>query len=282
MKPPKTLLLAVTHNPHDLHAARQGLSLAASMGATAIAVSVVPRLEGNMSLAYIRDHMSELQAPHRQALDAVRGLAAAMNVPCTCLLETGIPYEVIVDVAEARGADWIVLGEQHRTALGRMLVTPVAERVIGYSRRTVLTVPDNAEVGFGRILLCHDGSEYSQRAFLQALSLARSYGGSITAVNVVDVPAEYHIHDKLMQDLESKARKALQATVDSDDLSGVAVKILTPWGKTVASLLEDAENAKADLIVMGSHGRTGLRRLLMGSVAQQVLHSAPVPVLIVP
>lgn len=282
MNTPKIILLAVTDNDHDRHAAQQGIAMAASMGASVVALSVAPELEGNMPLAYFKDHMAEIQAPHKKVLCEVSAEAKKANVPCKMLLESGSPFEVIVDVAEAESADLIILGEQRRSMLEKSLVRPLANRVVGYSRREVCVIPAGGAFNPKRILLCVDGSPNSERATERALDLAKSYGGVVLATTVVDAPSEYHIYDKLMLELLDKAKAATDAVRQKAAAMEVVVECYVRQGDPASSILDLVDEASADLVVMGSHGRTGLRRLLMGSVADEVMHTSKAPVLVVP
>lgn len=282
MKTPKTLLLAVSGNEDTKHFTEQGIGLAASLGASLVVVSVVPKFEGNMYLTHLDDHMAAVREPHEKALELVKESAAKANVSCKTFLEMGTPYEVIVDVAEAHDVDWIVLGEMSCSVVGRAFFSTVAKRVIGYSRREVLVVPAGAKIAFDRIQLCLDGSPSSANAMERAVESAKAYAGTILAATVVDVPAEYVVYDKIMSDLMGKAKIILEDVKKVVEAEEVPLEQHIRQGDAAVSLLSIAESESASMIVMGSHGRTGLRRLLMGSVANEMLCSAPVPMLVVP
>lgn len=282
MNAPRTFLLAVTDNEQDRRAARQAIDLAASMGAAIIALSVTPQFEGNMYLTHFQNHLEEIQAPHKRVLCWASSKAAAAGVPCTTQLAIGSPFEVIVDMADAHDADWIVLGEMRRSMLERSILSPLAPRVIGYSRREVLVLQGENPVALGRIMLCLDGSSHGERAMDRALSLARSYAGTILAATVVDVPPEYHVYDHLMSELLEKANAAMDELRQKAAALDVPVECHVRQGDAASALLDIAADAAADFIIMGSHGRTGLRRLLLGGVADEVLHNASIPVLVVP
>ncbi|WP_460030472.1 universal stress protein [Megalodesulfovibrio paquesii] len=288
---PATLLLAVTDSERDRHAALQGVALAASLGAAVVAVSVVPQFEGGMSLLHFKDHMAEVEAPHRAVLDWVRQEAAKANVPCTIHLETGVPFEVLTDLADRCHAGWIVLGGGREALPGTSFLGgaagPTTGRVIGYARRETLIIPEGARTGFSRLLLCLDGSACSERAAARALALARTYGSAIIAAAVVDVPAEYHLYEKIMLELFEKSRSAVDRFRHQAAEAGVSVEGYVRHGDAAETILELASETKADLLIMGSHGRTGLSRLLMGSVVEEVLRrvpapATPAPVLVVP
>jgi len=129
-----------------------------------------------------------------------------------------------------------------------------------------------------------DFSSYSNEAFRLACSLARDYGARLIVVRVLERPA--HVYGGVMTpppppppcaEERLAARKQLQQMKPPD--RDIADEYLLEEGDPAAVILQIAQERQCDLIVMGSHGRTGLRRLLMGSVAEQVLRRAPCPVL---
>lgn len=142
---------------------------------------------------------------------------------------------------------------------------------------------------FKHILVPVDGSPTSLSAVGTAAAMAAAFGASITAIYVIDpypftgVGADFaYGQDQYLKAAHAEADSALGAVTSRLDGSGTVVntRIIeshTPW----RGILDAVEEAKADLIVMGSHGRRGLEKLVLGSVAQRVLTNAKVPVLVV-
>lgn len=144
-------------------------------------------------------------------------------------------------------------------------------------------------MAYQNILVPVDGSETSYAAVAQAAELAKAFGGKITVVQVLAldpyIAAEY-ISATQTNDLIERARTSVLKTLEeaaakfSDLEIPVEAKLLE--GQVIhREIIREAETSKADLIVIGSHGRTGLKRLFLGSVAQSVLGEAHIPVLVV-
>jgi nucleotide-binding universal stress UspA family protein len=132
---------------------------------------------------------------------------------------------------------------------------------------------------YSKILIATDGSELSERAIEQGLDLAKALKASVTVVCVTEpVPAMAMADEAAItsfQDLE-------QAAVAMTKGRGVRVEFVNPTAASAAAgIVEAANKAGAELIVMASHGRSGLRRLMLGSQAADVLVNASVPVLVV-
>jgi universal stress protein A len=127
-----------------------------------------------------------------------------------------------------------------------------------------------------------DFSERSQYAFWLACALARDYGARLTVLHVAAVPTVVYGEGVVPPDPE-ELRAAVQEQLDRLQVphADVRAERRLEQGDTVEEILRVAQEARADLIVMGTHGRTGLGRLLMGSVAEQIVRKAACPVLTV-
>lgn len=279
---PKVVLVATDASPASRNAAEQAVRLAASLRARLAAVAVVPGFEGGMHLEFMDAKMEAVDAPFQTILRDVETMARAAGVEIESVLEHGRPHEAIVDEAEAFDAAYIVLGVKPRSLLARTLLEPTAARVIGYTRRPVLVVPEGCSLDLGTILLATDGSRHSARAEEKALELAASYGSRLDVLSAVDVPAEYHIWEHVVEDFAAVAARLLEKVCARAEARGLTVKPLLIRDNPADAILGVAKDDAATLIVMGTHGHTGLRRLLLGGVAEAVLSQAPCPVLVVP
>lgn len=144
---------------------------------------------------------------------------------------------------------------------------------------------------YRRILVATDGSSLSRKAVRSAISLAALSGAELVAVKVVPrYPQAYFegaisLADKEVSRIEKQWADEAQAVVDTiksaAEAEGVKAKAVTVKSDLVAdALIATAKKTKADLIVMASHGRRGIKRLLLGSETHQVLTHSPLPVLV--
>jgi nucleotide-binding universal stress UspA family protein len=126
-----------------------------------------------------------------------------------------------------------------------------------------------------------DFSEHSDNAFRLAASLARDYGARLVVVHVGRSPVVMPLTGVVPPDPEAY-RKELAANLRQYQARAAGVTVesrLVLNGDPAGGILQVAQECQCDLIVMGTHGRTGLGHLLMGSVAEQVVRKAPCPVL---
>ena len=144
---------------------------------------------------------------------------------------------------------------------------------------------------YQRILVPTDGSALSKKAVKAAIELARTLGSEIVALSVVHRYPTSHFEDGITDLHSEKARVEKQWTEqgqaradtarDAAIAAGLKAKSVTARSDLIAeSILSAARKNKCDLIVMASHGRKGLKRLLLGSETQNVLTHSDIPVLV--
>ncbi|MEJ2312470.1 MAG: universal stress protein [Gemmatimonadales bacterium] len=199
------------------------------------------------------------------------------------------PAPVILEYAEEQGVDMIVMGTHGRRGLRHLLLGSVAEEVVRMADCPVLTVREDAASAsaFGRILVPMDYSDNSEVALGYAREIASSEGASLHLLHVLEVgtyPDFYFpVQASQMFDMPELKERALQHLRDRLEKEGPEVpeELHVELGHPAQNIVEYAERAEIDLIVLASHGRTGLERALLGSVAEGVTRRAQCPVLIV-
>jgi nucleotide-binding universal stress UspA family protein len=141
---------------------------------------------------------------------------------------------------------------------------------------------------FRRILVPLDGSTRAESSLPVAARIARASKGSIVLLQVVPSPIEYGLYltqpsvltEKDVEAEKAKATEYLTSVAQSEQMEGVGTKIEVVSGAIAPTLLSYSQPSRADLIVMSSHGYTGLKRWVLGSVAEKVIRHTPVPVLL--
>jgi nucleotide-binding universal stress UspA family protein len=140
---------------------------------------------------------------------------------------------------------------------------------------------------FEKILIATDGSQHSEKAAKIGVELARLSGGRIIAVYVADTTRMSHLPDDMLlfsiRDILIREGKEAASTVEKlAKEAGVAFESQVKEGNPGEEILDYARSAGVDIIVMGSVGRTGLDKFLLGSVAEKVVRNSKIPVLTVP
>ncbi len=211
------------------------------------------------------------EAAVKTSLEAWREEAAKQGVDLEPRLRTSVSaYEGILEEAEAVQPDWIVMGRHGLTGLARLLMGSVTARVIGHSPFNVLVVPQGAALEFKRLLVACDDSPFSAAAWQEALTITQRMGSHLLGLAVAATDGEVKTATEVVRRMEAEAK-----------MRGVALETAVPQGQPDQAIIHWAQAKKANLIILGSHGRTGLRKLLMGSVVERVIGQALCPVLVV-
>lgn len=277
----RKILVAVDGSESSLHALRESFKLASNEKSWITVVSVIPSFDGDMELVGVPDIRTALRQPFEKALGVAKEIANAERALIKAIGEEGEPYERIVDLADAENCDLIITGRKGTRHLERSLMGSVTARVIGHSQRDVLVVPNGSRVGWEKILIATDGSRYSRIAAERAIDFAKSYGSELRVVSVVDVPSEFYAEaPNAVDEMISKAKGYVEDIRLQAETEGIKAESFVREGEAYQIITDLAKKEKVNVIVMSSHGRTGLKRLLMGSVAEKVIGHAPCPVLV--
>jgi len=273
------ILVCTDGSPDSEGAITAALNLAKTTGSTVFLLEVLFFLAGyelqspdtlappmvNLELMRVQETAA------RERLEAWKAEAAKEGVTLEPRVRTGASaYDGILEEAGETQPDLIIMGRHGYTGLTRLLMGSVTARVIGHSPCHVLVVPRGVPLSFERLLIASDGSPFSDAAWNEALSLAKTMGSALIGVVVAASDRDIPAATGAVRNLEAAAEK-----------QGIALDTMIPMGRPEEGIVKAAEFKQASLIIVGSHGRTGLKRLLMGSVAERVIGQAKCPVLVV-
>lgn len=209
------------------------------------------------------------------------------------VVEDAPAREGIVRAAQAQGADLVCVGTHGRTGLPRLLHGSVAQHVVVHSPVPVLTVrQDDRPIRVRCVLAPTDFSPAADAALPWADLLARTFDARLVLLHVVEVTYETLVEvpwgggfepvgEAIARQLEERARAELQTRAQRLPPCETLVRTGLGAGLSRQRIVEAAADVGADLVVMGTHGRTGVDRILFGSVAEHVVRTSPVPVLTV-
>jgi nucleotide-binding universal stress UspA family protein len=220
----------------------------------------------------VGQELSELrERVAREHLEIWQQEAVHRGLELEVRLQTGSQaYIEILTAADDLQPDLVLMGRRGKSGLERLLVGSVTARVIGHTSHKVLVAPRDTVLSFEKLLVASDGSPASQAAFQDALSIARKTGGQLNLITATHGEIDPKRAKALVRELAATAKRL-----------DVPLATFTPGGRPEEAIILMATAKKIDLIIMGSHGRTGLKRLFLGSVAERVIGQAPCPVLVV-
>ncbi len=282
------ILLSSDGSEYSEGAVREAISLAKTCSSKLTVISVI---ETNPEFDTLAPQLTEkMEKTARENLAAVQARARKEGIDCFNIVRAGEDsYKSIVDEAVKNNSDMIIMGRRGRTGLKRLMMGSVTARVIGHAPCNVLVVPKDARLNFKNIVVATDGSKYSAAAASHAIGLAKRNGADLTVVSVVpselltpmDLDLTMTQRENIAEQEMKEAEKSAKAVKEAAQKEGVSVKAFVLSGKPSEAIIQTAKERNAGLIVVGSHGRTGVERLLMGSVAERVIVLSECPVLIV-
>ncbi|AWR85454.1 universal stress protein [Meiothermus taiwanensis] len=303
----KRMLLPVDGSPPSERAAALGLALAKRLSAAVVFVHV------------IEPHRYRELRDNQEALERARTVGKALleqwarkadqaQVACLTQLTSTQPEgrpgvaEALMDAGVAHGCDLVVMGTHGRTGLPRVLLGSVAERMARLAPTPLLLVRGDGleSTLFRRILVAFDGSAYSELALQHADALAGALEARLSVVYVVpDLTQLYRsagrawmftdqaqLQTRLAQEqahLRKQGELILHEAAGRCTHAPAVHTVLREAGRHLIGerIRQVAEEEQADLIVLGTHGHTGLRKFLLGSVAEDVAQQARQPILLV-
>ncbi|SDD57919.1 universal stress protein [Natrinema hispanicum] len=291
------VLLPTDGSDGALAGAKRGIDLATTVGAEVHVLSVADTTDfDDLSLVLDTDAVAEerdaLEADAESAVEAVATIAQeqAPDLEVTTAIEQGTPFQCIDDYVDTAEIDLIAMGTKGRTGLERVVLGSVTENVLRTVDIPVLVVPPAAEsVSLTRettehILLPTDGSEGAAAAVDRGVHLADVFDSMVHALYSADT-SRLTMGSKpstILSELERTGETALESVRDRAKASGVSVTGTVANGPPARVILEYADEKAVNLIVIGTHGRSGLERHLLGSVTENVVRNADVPVVCVP
>lgn len=282
----RRIMVATDLSSRADRAMRRAALAAAGAGAELLILFVVDDDQPATMIEAERREATALLARAAEGLPELRAVATRL------LVEAGDPFDVVLRAAEDEDCDLVVLGEHRRRLLRDMLVGTTVERVIRLSRRPVLMVNALPDGPYRRVLMTTDLSEDSGRVLGTAARTGLFAGAAVTVLHAREAPGlgamamadlpqgvvSSHVADALRE-----ARSELLRFLAGIELPGVARPAAVVETRPPAlAILGQVERMRPDLLVLGTAGAGGVGRMLLGSVAAEVLRQVTCDALTVP
>ena len=277
---------------------RYAITLVEKLNATVVLLHVVEppaRMAGMESVVLARTDAEDAGLARAQLANLAKSeVGSAVTV--TTSVRTGKPFHEITTAAREGAADLIVIATHGHTGVERALLGSTAERVVRHAPCPVLIVPTRQlpkragktrPFKLKKILVPIDFSTISKDALPYAVLLAGHFGAELVLLHIVEkFPIDYLLGGELAHQTTVPMLK--QAEVDLERMAGELTKgtgvkttVVIRDGKPFAEICDAAKTGDTDLIVLTTHGYTGLKHVWLGSTAERVVRHAPCPVLVV-
>lgn len=253
------------------------------------AVTVPPSVPGFVPTAGTDFEADVRRAAEARLAQTVAGLRE-QGVAVSTFLAPGTPSQVILDRAEAANAAAVVIGTRGLTGLRHLLMGSTTQRVVHGARCPVLTVHPGDLGKHRTIRTILVPTDFSKDAELAIHASHRLLAGlerdaRLILLHAFNLPIEYTAYGpipmsvKYLEDTGLESERLLYEMAQPLQREGLSIETVSRDGDPAHVIAEEAERRGADLIAMGTHGRSGLRHLLLGSTAERVVEHAPCPVM---
>jgi nucleotide-binding universal stress UspA family protein len=228
--------------------------------------------------------VEERLSDDRRRLEQLRERLSTQVPEVSHMVIDGFADAALCEAGEQLGADLIVVGTHGRTGLRRFVLGSVAESVVRLYPRNVMVARPGADAsgGFRRILVPTDFSVHAEDALRLAMVLAAP-GGTIDVFHAWGTPPELAVEwsGPILYEIAKQAQASGEKLLERHRSDAVTVHFEAVHAGAVTGILDRLQAPGYDLVILGSHGRRGLRRLLVGSVAERVVRHAPCSVIVV-
>ena len=281
---PSPIVVATDFSTRSDRALRRSSIIAKRTGAELLLVHVVD----NDQPQYIID--AEVDASSSLLDEATQGLCSVDSLSAGSRVIVGDVYSGLLEVAEEADASLLVLGP-HRRLLRDAFIGTTAERVIAHSERPVLLAAGVPAAPYPSALIALEMDDVSECAVVRLLELSIVEPSTLVALHAFDAPAEGMMRramsetDAIAHYLRAEGRSAAKEFKEFLDSIGLAParQVVVPIRGTAAgTILEAAASEDVSLVIVGTSQKTGIRRMVLGSVAEDVLGNADRDVLVIP
>lgn len=242
---------------------------------------VMPVYEGDLEMIGVRDLESLLHGPSDEMIGAAAEITRDDSARVNIEVARGEAYEKIIDVAQRENCTLIVMGRRGLHRVERMLMGSVTEKVIVHSPTDVLVIPRDSSIDWDDIYVATDGSPYSEAAMSKAVLFAQQAHGRLHAVSVVDIyPETYADAPEVVAKMEIRSVAALDDARQKAEEYGLEADTQLLHGDPADEISKLVGGQKTSVIFLGNRGRTGLKKIFLGSVAQKVIGLGSNPVFV--
>lgn len=280
----ETVLVPTDGSDHAGIAVDHGVELGARFDATVHVLHIV-----DVSSMETVPQSDESRAKGEELVNSIATEATRRGVTIETAVRTGTPSERILEYTSEEDIDLVTMGTYGRTGVRRYLLGSVAEKVVRLSDVPVLTVrrsrDRSSHFPYDNVVVPTDGSQGVQEAIGWAITIAKACGGTIHALSVIE-PIPFGIdvdigpgiqRDRMQESAENAVARVVEDARDEDLDTTAAVTRGRPHEEIVSYIDEH----HIDLVVMGTRGRSGIDRYLLGSVAEKTVRTSPVSVMTV-
>ena len=292
----RQVAVALDGSPFAERALPAAASISRLLDATLAMISVIPARGAPRALPKGRSSGNPLeggQAELEAYLSGLAGVYQQQGVRVETYLAAGPVAQTIDGLTRELSIDLLVMSTHGRSGVSRFMLGSNASALLQLLRLPVVLLRPEAlaageQPGLRRVLVALDGSSFAEQVLPWARLVAQISGAELLLLSVPEIPepslygALGDAVDELRQQADANARRYLERTAGLLRADGLPVAALVEGSRPATAILDAAEREGVDLIMLATHGRGGMERLFLGSVADRVVHHSRQPVMLVP
>ncbi len=222
----------------------------------------------------------------KEAEEKLKGLLDFLKpLKARFVVDVGDPRDLILEMEEKEDPDLVVIGSHKKGLIEKILIGSTAEKVVKHSTKPVLVIKGSEPTFRKKVLLAYDFSKTAERTVEFALSFLKPFQVEIKILHIdepIDLPLVERIGKALYEKYREEKKKYLDKIKDKFEEAGFKVSSEFASGRDPAEEIVDhvQKDKDIELVIMGSKGLSGLKRILLGSTSTEVFRKVEIPILI--
>ena len=226
------------------------------------------------------------ESKRKEAEERLKGFVKFFEPLKTRLVvDVGDPRDLILEMEERENPDLVVIGSHRKGLVEKILVGSTAEKVVKHGRKPVLVIKGSEPTFTRKVLVAYDFSKTAERTVEFALGFLKPFNVEIELLHIdepIDLPLVERIGKAIYEKYREEKRKYLEKVRERFEEAGFKVRSEFADGRDPAQEIVDRVRSDEDieLVIMGSRGLSGLKRILLGSTSTEVFGKVETPILI--
>ncbi len=226
------------------------------------------------------------EAKKREAEDRLRGFLEFLQpVRTRLVVDVGDPRDLILEMEEKEKPDLVVIGSHKKGLVEKILIGSTAEKIVKHSVKPVLVIKGSEPTFSGKVLIAYDFSRTAEKTIEFALDFLKPFNVRVELLHIeesIEIPVVERIGEAIYEKYREEKRKYMVSLKERFEREGFRVETSFAEGEDPAEEIVNhiQRDSDIELVIMGSRGLSGLKRIILGSTSTKVLRKVEIPILI--
>ncbi|WP_157560527.1 universal stress protein [Hydrogenivirga sp. 128-5-R1-1] len=226
------------------------------------------------------------ESKKKEAEEKLKGFTDFLKpVPSMVIVDIGDPRDLILEAEEKESPDLLVIGSHKKGLVEKILIGSTAEKVVKHSKKPVLVIKGSEPTFSKKVLIAYDFSKTAEKTVDFALKFLKPFKLKVEILHIdepIDIPVVEKIGEALYEKYRSEKRNYVEKLKERFSSEGfeVSTSFVSARNPSEAIVTFVKENPDIELLMMGSRGLSGLKRILLGSTSTEVFRKVDIPILI--